>query len=89
MRNTLITIAAWTAAIAIVLWQRFIWPGLKNFLPGIEDFFSPVRTNAVQDEPKAPVAPVETYVIEVADAPAPKRTTRKKPPARLATGFAS
>jgi hypothetical protein len=84
MRNTLITIAAWTAAIAIVLWQRLLWPGLKNFFPGIEDFFSPVRTNAVQPEPEPaplPVAEPDTFVIERSK---PGRSRR-----RSATGFAA
>jgi len=92
MRNTLITIAAWTAAIAITLWQRLLWPAIKTFLPGIEDFFSPVQTTPVQTARELPAEPVETYVIEISDplpvTPTPKRTTRKKP-ARLATGFAS
>lgn len=90
MRNTLITIAAWTAAIAIVLWQRFLWPGLKNFFPGIEDFFSPVRTNAVQTQPRIlepePVAQLETVVIERSKPARPRRATCKKP---AAAGFAS
>jgi len=91
MRNTLITITAWTAAIAIVLWQRFIWPGLKSFLPGIEELFSapaseqapePVRTASVQE----PVQPIETLVIERRQPASPRRTTRKKP---TAAGFAA
>lgn len=90
MRNTLITIAAWTAAIAITLWQRLLWPGLKNFLPGIEDLFSPVRTNAVQTEPRllepAPAAQLETVVIERSKPARPQRVTRHKP---AAAGFAS
>ncbi len=90
MRNTLITIAAWTAAIAITLWQRLLWPGLKNFLPGIEDFFSPVRTNAVQIEPlalePAPATQLETVVIERSKPARPQRLTRHKP---AAAGFAS
>jgi hypothetical protein len=90
MRNTLITIAAWTTAIAIVLWQRFIWPGLKSFLPGIEELFSapaseqapePVRTASVQE----PVQPIETLVIERCQPASPRRTTRKNP---TAAGFA-
>lgn len=91
MRNTLITIAAWTAAIAIVLWQRFIWPGLKSFLPGIEELFSapasgksaPVRTTSVQE----PVQAVETLVIERCKPAAPRRSSRKKP--AQTAGFAA
>jgi len=91
MRNTLITTTAWTAAIAIVLWQRFIWPGLKSFLPGIEELFSapesgkspsPVRTTSVRE----PVQPIETLVVERCKPAAPRRTTRKKP---ATTGFAA
>lgn len=93
MRNTLITIAAWTAAIAIVLWQRLLWPGLKNFLPGIEDFFSPVRTNAVQIEPQvpepAPATQLETVVIERSKPARPQRSSRSKSAHRLAAGLAS
>lgn len=84
MRNTLITIAAWTAAIAITLWQRLLWPGLQELFPGIEDFF--VRTNAVHLEPEPeptpePVAELETFVIE--------RSAPQRPHRRAATGFAS
>lgn len=85
MRNTLITIAAWTAAIAITLWQRLLWPGLQELFPGIEDFF--VRTNAVQPEPDPtpePVAQLETFVIEERSVPG-----RRGPHRRAATGFAS
>lgn len=91
MRNTLITIAAWTAAIAIVLWQRFIWPGLKSLLPGIEELFiSPasgttpasVRTSSAQE----PAAAVETLVIERCKPAAPRRSSRKQP--AQAAGFA-
>ena len=84
MRNTLITIAAWTAAIAITLWQRLLWPGLQELFPGIEDFF--VRTNSVQPEPEPapePVPQLETFVIE-RSAPG-----RRGPHRRVATGFAS
>lgn len=90
MRNTLITIAAWTAAIAITLWQRLLWPAIKTFLPGIEDLFSPVRTNAVQTEPQilqlAPAQQLETVVIERSKPARPQRATRKKP---ATAGFAS
>lgn len=90
MRNTLITIAAWTAAIAITTWQRLLWPAIKNFLPGIEDLFSPVRTNAVQTEScllePAPAAQLETVVIERSKPARPQRLTRHKP---AAAGFAS
>jgi hypothetical protein len=93
MRNTLITIAAWTAAIAIVLWQRLLWPALKDFLPGIEDFFSPVRTNVVQAEGDAPTLvssfEIETFVIEDSKPVRPRRVTRSKPSSRAAAGFAS
>jgi hypothetical protein len=81
MRNTLITIAAWTAAIAIVLWQRLLWPGLQELFPGIEDL---VRTNAVQPEPEPapePVAEPDTFVIE--------RSKPSRPQRRSATGFAA
>lgn len=91
MRNTLITIAAWTAAIAIVLWQRALWPGLKSFLPGIEELFSapqsgkspaPVRTASVQHPPQ----PLETLVIERCKPATSRRATRKKPAAAAFAG---
>lgn len=78
MRNTLITIAAWTAAIAIVLWQRLLWPGLQELFPGIEDF---VRTNAVQEPAPESVAEPDTFVIE--------RSKPSRPRRRSATGFAA
>ena len=90
MRNTLITIAAWTAAIAITTWQRLLWPAIKNFLPGIEDLFSPVRTNAVQPEPQilqlTPAPQLETVVIERSKPARPQRAARHKP---AGAGFAS
>lgn len=95
MRNTLITIAAWTAAIAIVFWQRFLWPGIKAFLPGIEDLFSEpgsdetpaaARTSSSQaptsvrtSDVQEPAAAVETLVIERCKPAAPRRSSRKQP----------
>lgn len=76
MRNTLITIAAWTAAIAIVLWQRLLWPGLKSFFPGIEDFFSPAQQqSAIPSLTPAPA--LETVVIEHSKPARPQRSSRK------------
>lgn len=37
MRNTLITIAAWTITIAVVSWQRLIRPAIERAFPGIFD----------------------------------------------------
>lgn len=41
MRHTLITIAAWTVAIAVVLWQRLLRPSLEAAFPGLFDPLSP------------------------------------------------
>lgn len=90
MRNTLITITAWTSAIAIVLWQRALWPGLKSFLPGIEELFSApqsgkspasVRTPSVQELAQ----PLETLVVERCKPATSRRATRQKP---ATAGFA-
>jgi hypothetical protein len=35
MRNTLITLAAWTIAIAVVSWQRLVRPAIERAFPGI------------------------------------------------------
>jgi hypothetical protein len=91
MRNILITVAAWTCAIAIVLWQRVLWPGIKSLLPGIEELFSapestespaPVRTPDVQPAPLA----LDTLVVERCKPAAPRRSPRKT--ATPAAGFA-
>lgn len=96
MRNTLINIAAWTAAVCVVLWQRFLWPGLQRFLPGIDELIrtvaSDVRTSAVQTEPTPapvvvefePLPEIETFVIQRSEPkPAPRRrTTQAKPATR-------
>lgn len=58
MRNTLITIAAWSAAITLVLWQRAIWPGLKTFLPGIEDLAADIRSGLQPPAPAKSPQPV-------------------------------
>lgn len=80
MRNTIITIAAWTAAIATVFWQRLLWPGLKSFFPGIEDLFSEPRT-PVRESTVPPQ--LETLVIECQPA-RPQRVSTAKPKARTA-----
>lgn len=96
MRNTLINIAAWTAAVCVVLWQRFLWPGLQRFLPGIDELVrtvaSDVRTSAVQAETTPapvvvefePLPEIETFVIQRSESkPAPRRrTTQAKPATR-------
>jgi len=79
MRNTLITIAAWSVAIALVLWQRAIWPGLKAFFPGLEDLVAEVRSDAQPSTPAPEPAPLETLVIArkpAAPKPAPKHTAK-------------
>ena len=81
MRNTLITIAAWTAAIAIVFWQRLLWPALKNYFPGIEDLFSEPRT-PVRESTVPPQ--LETLVIDCQPA-RPQHVSTAKPKARTAT----
>lgn len=92
MRNTLITIAAWTAAIATVLWQRLLWPGLKAFFPGIEDVLSPQQSKVAQQQnaiPSFTPAPaLETVVIERRKPARPQRSSRKSAH-RPATGLAS
>jgi hypothetical protein len=89
MRNTLISIAAWALAVCVVLWQRAIWPGLKSFLPGLEDLVAEVRSDVQPSVPTPEPAPVETLVI--ARKPAPKRVTRTAPKrtAKSTAGFAA
>lgn len=95
MRNTLITIAAWSAAIALVLWQRAIWPGLKTFLPGLEDLIADIRSGAQPPAPAQTAQPVtpagerepqpiaEPAVVETyvieRKVPTPKRAARPAP----------
>lgn len=96
MRNTLINITAWTAAVCVVLWQRFFWPGLQRFLPGIDELVrtiaTDVRTSAVQAEPTSapvvvefePLPEIETLVIQRSE-PKPasrRRATQAKPATR-------
>lgn len=98
MRNTLINIAAWTAAVCVVLWQRFLWPGLQRFLPGIEELVrtvaADVRTPAVQAEPSAEpeqhsLAPVVVEIAPYADIETLVIERKPERSRRRAVGFAS
>lgn len=65
--NHLITLVAWCAALATVLWQRALRPALAQLFPNFNDLFPP-----------APVPEIETHESHASVvAPAPRRRSRR------------
>lgn len=88
MRQHLITIAAWTIALAVVTWQRLLKPAIERAFPGLTNSLPESReSHPLLSEPAAAcLAPVSTVRVH-RSAPAaakPKRRTAKAKPAALA-----
>jgi len=81
--SRLITIAAWIAAIATVLWQRALKPYLQDAFP---EFFAELAAAPLAAAPAAPLTPEPAAAVVPASEPAPTpRRTRN----RRASGFAA
>jgi hypothetical protein len=89
MRNTLINLAAWTIAIAVVSWQRLIRPAIERAFPGLLE--SAPQSPAVSSEspacltraarparPEHSSAPAEQVEIHAPAAPRKSRTRTSK-----------
>lgn len=80
--NRLITLAAWTAVLATICWQRLLRPGLQQAFPNFDELFPPAA---------APVAMpcIETHESHPScNTPAPAQAPRRRPrrsPATKAT----
>lgn len=85
MRQHLITIAAWTIALAVVTWQRLLKPAIERGFPGLTDSLPESRESHPYQGVPVPVPARSIRVHHAAPAAAkPKRRTAKAKPAALA-----
>lgn len=87
MRSRLITIAAWTAAIAVVTWQRLLRPAVAAAFPAPRTTLNESsESHPYQVDPAPRSAPPSVVRVQRAAPPAaqPKRRTAKAKPAAIA-----